>query len=154
VVKSDYFGPVPKDRLVVGNDAVRFRGDGNYRSKIGISRERAKPVAGSIDRAAGVLTLVHFTMPEDPTKYPYVNNAWNLPQKQPFVGDVFNSYNDGPPEPGKPALGGFYELESLSPAAELATGKSLTHVQSIFHVEGSVADLESVAKAALGIEKF
>jgi len=154
IVKSDYFGAVPPDRLKVGTDVIQFLGDGNFRSKIGISQQRVRNVAGAIDRSHTVLTLVQFSLPEDPAHHPYVNNAWDLPQREPYVGDVFNSYNDGPPAPGKPALGGFFELESLSPAAELATGQSLSHVKSTFHVQGNPAAIESLAKAALGVKGF
>ena len=100
IVNSDYFGTVPAERLRVNSQAIWFAGDGKFRSKIGVSQPRAKPMAGSIDLENGVLTLVHFTMPDDPTKYGYVNNNWGQ-QKEPYRGDVFNSYNDGPPEPGK-----------------------------------------------------
>ncbi len=151
IVNADYFGAVPPDRLRVNSQAIWFVGDGEFRSKIGVSQARVKPVAGSIDLENGVLTLVHFSMPDDPAKYGYVNNNWGK-QKEPYQGDVFNSYNDGPPEPGKPALGGFYELESLSPAAQLPTGKSIMHTQSTFHIEGDKSTLARVAKAALGVD--
>ena len=150
VVNGDYFGRIPADRLRISSEAIWFLGDGKFRSKIGVPQQRAKPMAGSIDLSKGVLTLVHFTMPPAPTIFSYVNNTWG-PQKEPYRGDVFNSYNDGPPEPGKPAMGGFYELESLSPAAQLPTGKSLTHTHTTFHVEGDPAALAIVAKAALGV---
>ena len=68
VVKSDYFGEVPADRLKVLPQAVLLRADGNCRSKIGVPQRRAKTVSGSINFAAGVLTLVHFNMPEDPVR--------------------------------------------------------------------------------------
>jgi len=152
IVKADYFGPIPPERLHVAPGAVIFRGDGNYRSKIGISQKRARPVAGALDRQAGVLTLVHFTMPSEPAQHAYCNNAWDLPQQQPYVGDVLNSYNDGPTEPGKPALGGFFELETLSPAIELAPGQSLKHVHSTFHIVGDVKSLIAIANAALGVD--
>ncbi len=151
IVNSDYFGPVPADRLRVGPQAVFFLGDGNYRSKIGVSRSRAKQVAGAINLEQGVLTLVHFSMPSDPTGFSYVNNTWGR-QAEPYRGDVFNSYNDGPPEPGKPALGGFFELESLSPALLLPTGKSLSHTHTTFHIEGDPTALARLAKAALGVD--
>jgi len=151
VVNSDYFGRIPPDRLRFSSDAVWFLGDGKYRSKIGIPQQRAKQVAGSIDLQQGILTLVHFSMPSDPTAFSYVNNNWGK-QDEPYRGDVFNSYNDGPPEPGKPAMGGFYELETLSPAAQLPTGKSITHVHSTFHIEGDTTALARVAKAALGVD--
>ncbi|MEX0679398.1 MAG: DUF6786 family protein [Pirellulales bacterium] len=151
IVNSDYFGEVPADRLRVNSQAIWFRGDGKYRSKIGVPQSRAKPVAGSIDLDNGVLTLVHFSMPTDPTTVGYVNNIWGK-QEEPYRGDVFNSYNDGPPEPGQQALGGFYELESLSPAAQLPTGRSMTHTQTTFHIVGDTAALARVAKAVLGVD--
>jgi hypothetical protein len=151
IVNSDYFGEVPTERLRVNSQAIWFRGDGKYRSKIGVPQPRAKPIAGSIDLENGVLTLVHFSMPDDPAKYGYMNNNWGK-QQEPYRGDVFNSYNDGPPEPGAEALGGFYELESLSPAAQLPTGRSITHTQTTFHIVGDNTALARVAKAALGVD--
>lgn len=151
VVNSDYFGRVPSERLRFSSQAVWFVADGKFRSKIGLPQSRVKPIAGSIDMQRGVLTLVHFTMPPEPTGYSYVNNLWGA-QEQPYQGDVFNSYNDGPSEPGRAALGGFYELESLSPAAQLPTGKTLSHTQTTFHIEGDQASLAKVVKAALGVD--
>ena len=42
VVQNDYFGRVPDDRLKVLPEAVLFRADGQYRSKIGTSQQRAE----------------------------------------------------------------------------------------------------------------
>jgi hypothetical protein len=151
IVNSDYFGDVPPQRLRVNAQAIWFSGDGKFRSKIGVPQARVKPIAGSIDLENGVLTLVHFSMPDDPASFGYVDNRWGK-QAEPYRGDVFNSYNDGPPEPGKTALGGFYELESLSPAAQLPTGRSITHTQTTFHIEGDTTQLARVAKAALGVD--
>lgn len=152
VVNAEYFGKIPPERLRVLPKAILFRGDGAFRAKLGISQRRAVPYMGAIDFAAGTLTLVHFTMPADPVAAKYVNNQWQLPQAEPLVGDVVNTYNDGPAEPGKPSLGGFYELESLSPAQELATGQSLTHHHRTFHLRGDQKVLEAVMKAVLGVD--
>ncbi|HEY0466124.1 MAG TPA: DUF6786 family protein, partial [Polyangiaceae bacterium] len=65
----------------------------------------------------------------------YVNSMWER-QAAPYAGDVINSYNDGPPAPGKPPLGGFYEIESSSPAAALAPGGSLRHEHQTYHFSG------------------
>jgi hypothetical protein len=151
IVTSDYFGEIPEDRLRVNSQAIWFLVDGRYRSKIGVSQARAKNVAGAIDLAQGVLTLVHFSMPGEPTEFSYVNNLWGK-QDEPYQGDVANSYNDGPAAPGRPALGSFFEIESLSPAAQLPTGKSISHTQSTFHIEGDAVSLARVAKAALGVD--
>ena len=152
VVNSDYFGSIPDDRLVVSPEAVLFLADGNYRSKIGLTPARAKPVVGSIDFKRGVLTLVHYTLPEDAESQAYVNNTWVLPQPDPFSGDALNSYNDGPPEPGAKSLGGFYELETLSPALELNSGQSVKHVHQTFHIRGPIEQLAKLAELTLGVE--
>ncbi|HEX3870613.1 MAG TPA: DUF6786 family protein [Pirellulales bacterium] len=152
VVFDDYFARPPEDRLRVTPQAILFRGDGKFRSKIGTSQRRARPWAGSMDFGSGVLTLVNFTMPSDPTKARYVNNNWKLPQDEPYTGDVFNSYNDGPAEPGAKSLGGFYELETMSPTKELAHGKSIKHTHRTFHLTGSQESLDRVATAILGVD--
>lgn len=152
VVKADYFGSVPPERLKVTPEAILFRGDSQYRSKIGTSQRRVKPMAGSIDYQAGVLTLVSFDVPSNPAEHLYLNNSWVLPQEKPFTGDVFNSYNDGPPGAGRPPLGAFYEIESLSPAAELAKGQSLSHHHRTFHIQGDMNSLAKLAKLTLGVD--
>jgi hypothetical protein len=151
VVKSDYFGSVPADRLKVTPEAVLFRADNHFRSKIGISQRRVKNVLGSIDFDSKVLTLVNFTMPDDPTAVDYMNNMWQLPQAKPYVGDVANAYNDGPNDLGK-QMGAFYEIESVSPAKELKTGESLSHTHRTIHVQADMDTLKALAKEVLGVD--
>jgi hypothetical protein len=147
VVKSDYFPPAPgPDRLKVAPEAVLFRADAKFRSKIGIPQTRAKNVLGSIDYLNNVLTLVSYNMPVDPTKELYMNNAWDLPQPKPYVGDVVNSYNDGG------GFGNMYEIESLSPAKELKTGESIQHCHRTIHIQAEPAVLAQLAKEILGVE--
>lgn len=151
VVKSDYFGPILPDRLKITPEAVLFRADAGFRSKIGTSQRRARNVLGSIDFAAGVLTIVQFTMPDDPTKSNYLNNMWKLPQEEPFVGDVANAYNDGPNDLGE-QLGAFYEIESVSPAPVLKTGESITHCHRTIHVQADEKTLASLAQEIFGVD--
>jgi len=150
VVQSDYFGTVPPERLKILPEAVLFLADSRYRSKIGTSQRRARNVLGSIDFQAEVLTLVNFTMPEDPTAHRYLNNLWELPQAEPYVGDVANAYNDGPNETGG-QLGAFYEIESLSAAEELRTGESLEHRHRTVHVRAPMDVLDQLAQTVLGV---
>ena len=148
-VNDAYFGKVPADRLIVKDGILFFRGDGKYRSKIGISSRRVKPFAGSYDAAQKVLTVVHVTVPEGPADY--VNSMWEI-QENPFGGDVVNSYNDGPASPGAKPLGPFYELESSSPAAALNPGEALTHVHTTIHVQGKdAAALDEIARKIFGV---
>ena len=148
IVNDAYFGKVPADRLVVKPSAVVFRGDGRYRSKIGLSPSRALPIAGSYDAVGHVLTLVRYTRPADFAGY--VNSMWEI-QKEPYKGDVINSYNDGPPAPGKPPLGPFFELETSSPALSLVPAQQYTHVHRTFHLVGPEADLDRVARATIKV---
>lgn len=152
VVNADYFGKIPPERLHVTPGAVYFLGDGEFRSKIGISGRRVKPIVGSYDFAGNVLTLVHFTVPQNPGESLYVDNTWILPQAKPFAGDAVNSYNDGPPEPGAKSLGGFYELETLSPTRALKTGEALEHQHTTVHLVGPTTALKAIAREALGVD--
>jgi hypothetical protein len=148
VVNDTYFGKVPADRLVVLDGVLYFAADANHRSKIGIPPHRAKAVLGSYDAANQVLTLVTFTVVPGATDF--VNSMWEL-QKKPFGGDVVNSYNDGPSQPGGTQLGKFYELESSSPALALKPGQTATHRHLTIHFTGPEAKLNLLAKVVLGV---
>jgi hypothetical protein len=148
IVNDAYFGKVPADRLVVKDGILYFAADANYRSKIGIPPRRSKSTLGSYDAVNGVLTLVQYTLPKGTTDY--VNSMWEI-QKEPFGGDVVNSYNDGPPKPGAAQLGRFYELETSSPALPLKPGQSGTHVSRTIHLQGPAAELDIIARATLGV---
>jgi len=148
IVNDAYFGKVPANRLVVKDGVMFFSGDGQYRSKIGLSPQRARPIAGSYDAVNKVLTIVQYNKPQ--TAADYVNSMWEL-QAEPYKGDVVNSYNDGPPEPGAKPMGPFYELETSSPAAALKPGEAVSHIHRTYHLQGPEADLDSIAKATLGV---
>jgi hypothetical protein len=148
IVNDAYFGKVPADRLVVKDGVLFFSGDGQYRSKIGLSPRRAKAVLGSYDAANSVLTIVQYNKPKDTLDY--VNSMWEL-QDEPYRGDAVNSYNDGPPAPGEKPMGPFYELETSSPAAALDPGESLLHTHRTFHLQGPTKQLDRLATALLSV---
>ena len=148
IVNDAYFGKVPPERLLIKPGVLYFKGDGQYRSKIGLSPLRAKSILGSYDAANNLLTLVQYTKPEGVTDY--VNSMWEI-QKQPYAGDAVNSYNDGPPAPGAKPLGPFYELETSSPAAALQPGESLSHVHKTFHFQAPEQKLDEIARLTLGV---
>ena len=148
IVNDAYFGKVPSDRLVVKEGVIYFKGDGEYRSKIGLSPKRAKDIAGSYDSEKGILTIVKYNKPKNTTDY--VNSMWEI-QDKPFEGDVINAYNDGAPEPGVKPLGPFYELETSSPALDLKSGESGTHIQLTFHIEGDETSLNPIINELFGV---
>jgi hypothetical protein len=155
VVNDRYFGKVPAERLSVHprEGYLAFTCDGHLRSKIGLRPGRARSPLASYSAAARLLTLVQYDKPPGATDY--VNSMWE-DQKEPYGGDVVNSYNDGPTEPGKPSLGGFYEIESSSPALALAPGASVVHTHRTFHLVGDRTGLEPISRAvlAIGLDDF
>jgi hypothetical protein len=155
IVNDAYFGKVPAERLAVHTQEgwLELVADGRYRSKIGVSPKRARDALGSWSARERLLTLVKYDKPPVGAGAPangYVNSMWQT-QADPYGGDVVNAYNDGPTEPGKPSLGGFYELETSSPAAALSPGQSITHVHTTLHVVGDPASLDPLAKRVLGV---
>ena len=148
IVKDDYFGRVPRNRLQVKRSAIFFVADGEYRSKIGINPYRALGVAGSFDASRNLLTIVQYDQPEG--RQDYVNSMWEI-QEEPYSGDVINSYNDGPPEPGAKPMGPFYELETSSPAAGLKPRESITHLHRTYHFTGTFEQLNAIAQPVLGV---
>lgn len=147
-VNDTYFGKVPAERLVVKDDILYFSGDGQHRSKIGINPARARPVSGSYNADSQVLTLVQFNLPEGAVDY--VNSMWEL-QDEPFAGDAVNSYNDGPPEPGKKPLGPFFELETSSPALALKPGATGRHIHRTVHLRDREEVLDRIARQVFGV---
>jgi hypothetical protein len=149
IVNDAYFGKVPADRLAVREKEghLVFKCDGRHRSKIGLGPARAREVLGSYSASTRLLTLIHYDKPKGARDY--VNSMWET-QKEPYAGDVVNSYNDGPLGPGLPSLG-FYELETSSPAATLRPGESLVHTHRTFHFVGDCPALDPIATSVLGV---
>ncbi len=126
-----------------------FLGDGKMRSKLGLTYKRVEPYLGSWDRDRGVLSVVQFNLP-DAAPNGYNNNLWEI-QKEPYSGDVINGYNDGPNESGG-QLGGFFELETISPALALKAGESYTHLHRTIRMEGDRQTLSQVSVNVFGVD--
>jgi len=148
VVNDVYFGKIAEDRLKISDKVVYFKGDGQSRGKIGLSAMRSTNLLGSYNADDQVLTVVEFNKRDDKTEY--VNSLWEI-QEDPFNGDVINSYNDGPAEPGAEPFGPFYELETSSPAADLEPGESITHLHRTIHLTGPEERLDALARQIFGV---
>jgi hypothetical protein len=147
LINSTYFGEIPADRLTIKDSVLFFRCDGKYRSKIGLPPSIAKPIAASFDFSRNILTFIIYPVSEGGM---YVNSKWEI-QKDPFSGDVVNSYNDGPLANGD-QLGPFYELESSSAAKPVKRGESISYLQTTVHFEGDFEGLRELAKKVLGVD--
>jgi hypothetical protein len=128
------------------NGTLFYKADGKSRGKLGMPPNRTKKYAGSYDAANNVLTIITYDFD---TKATYLNQEWKT-DKDPFIGDAVNAYNDGPLANGT-QMGPFYEIESVSPAAFLAPNEKLTHKHSVFHFTGSKDGLNTIAMKTLGV---
>jgi len=149
-VRSDYFGTPGEDRMKITDKAVFFKGDGEFRAKIGIPPGRSTGVVGSWDPQRGVLTVVRCDRPANAVELPWVRSQWK-DHENPYDGEQIHVYNDGSPEPGAPPLGPFYELETSSPAMPLKPGATLAHVVDTIHFDGCPKTLGPIAEAVLGV---
>jgi hypothetical protein len=146
VATTDYFGEIGKDRIKMDGKTLFFKADGRSRGKLGIVLKHVLPVSGSYDAENNILTLITFDVDSNAR---YLNQEWNT-TKPVFSGDASNAYNDGPLADGS-QMGPFYELESVSPAAELAPGASLQHKHNVYHFTGNKQELDMIAIKALGV---
>lgn len=146
IATTDYFGEIPSDRIRYENGILFFKADGNKRSKLGIGPLRARPIAGSFDSENMILTVTTFDVDSSGR---YLNQEWNT-NKPPFSGDAVNAYNDGPLDDGS-IMGPFYEIESVSPAAFLKPGGSLSHNHSVFHFTGNESSLNGIVNKLFGV---
>ena len=154
IVTANYFGDLDESRLKVDreNKLVYFLGDGQLRSKLGISFSRVANIIGSWDEDRQVLSVVNFNLPESAPSNGYNNNLWEM-QDEPYAGDVINCYNDGVNDSGSNmAEGGFYEMETVSPALALSPGEGFTHIQRTLRMEGDRAELSAIAKSLFGVD--
>jgi hypothetical protein len=149
-VNADYFGELDSSRLTSNDKAVFFKGDGAFRSKIGVPPGRSTGIAGSYDPIQGNLTIVACGLPENAADLPYVRSQW-MDHKEPYAGDLINAYNDGSPTPDEAPLGPFYELETSSPALPLQPKESIRHIQTTAHYLGTPQQLEPMARKLLGV---
>jgi hypothetical protein len=145
-VNTSYFGDIPANRLKYANNTIYFKGDGKLRSKLSVSPAAAKNLAGSYDADRKILTITVFDIDRNAK---YLNQVWD-DQGPPFSGDAVNAYNDGPLDDGR-QLGPFYEIESVSPAAFLQPGQTLTHRHSVFHFSGDEKSLDALCFKVLGV---
>ena len=148
-ITTNYFGEIPAERLVRKNGILFFKADGSRRGKLGINPRAASKIAGSYDALSNVLTIAIFQSNQNEQ---YLNQEWTT-TKPPFSGDAVNAYNDGPLEDGT-QMGPFYEIESVSPAAFLQPGASLTHSHIVLHFVGSKPGLDLLARKTFGVSLY
>ena len=154
IVTANYFGDLDETRLKIDreNKLLFFLGDGHLRSKLGLNFARVTSTMGSWDEDRKVLSIVNFNLPDSAPANGYNNNLWEM-QDEPYAGDVINCYNDGVNDSGSGMVeGGFYEMETVSPALSLAPGEGYTHIQRTLRMEGDRAELSAITKSLFGVD--
>ena len=146
-ITDDYFGKIDSSGLIIKDSVLYFRCDGKLRSKIGLAPEIAKPFVCSYDFKRNVLTIV---IPEVHKNGDYVNSKWEL-HKEPYKGDVINSYNDGPLQDGS-QMGPFYEIESSSPVQELKPGERQEYHQTTMHLQSDYNSLKKLVQQLINVD--
>ena len=146
-ITDDYFGKIDSSRLIIKDSVLYFRCDGKSRGKIGLAPQVAKPFVCSYDFKKNLLTIL---IPEVHKNGSYVNSKWEL-QKEPYKGDVINSYNDGPLQDGS-QMGPFFEIESSSPAQELKPGEVQEYHQTTIHLQGDYTALKNLVQQLIHVD--
>ena len=146
-ITDDYFGKIDSGRLIIKDSVLYFRCDGKSRGKLGLKPAIAKPFVCSYDFKKNILTIL---IPEVHNDSNYVNSKWEL-QKQPYKGDVINSYNDGPLADGT-QMGPFYEIESSSPAQQLKPGEIQEYHQTTMHLQGDYKALKNLVQQLIHVD--
>ncbi len=142
-----YMGPLGSDRLKFVGSTVLFKGDGRYRSKIGIPPSRAASIYGCYAKDKKRLTIVQFNISESRT---YGNSEVSI-QEEPYDGEAIPIYNNGPMDYLPTSEVSFFELESTSSYEALRPGEKLYHAHSVYHFSGEEIALDEIVKTLLGI---
>ncbi len=153
IVTANYLGDLDQSRLIIDRDKrlLFFRGDGQFQGKFGVSPKRALPILGSWDRARKTLTVIQFNLPAT-APHGYNNNQWEI-QDEPYFGDAITCGNNGVNDAGsKISPGGFFEMETLSPALSLSPDEGFTHIHRTFRVEGEREKLSAVTRSLFGVD--
>ncbi|MBW2621569.1 MAG: hypothetical protein JRD68_01565 [Deltaproteobacteria bacterium] len=145
---TDQLGMLDESQIKIENGTIFYKGSGNYNGKIGVGAKRARSFLGSYDEKNNILTIIHFSLPNESVDY--VNSQWEQ-QEEPYAGDVVNAYNDGPLDREATATPTFYELESSSPAYELKPGGKMVHFHRTYHFQGSRKQLNNISQTLLGV---
>ena len=133
-VTSDYFGEIPPERLVVKDNVIYFAADGAVpqqdrhqspaqQGRAGQLRCRQQGADDCAVQPTGWRDRLRELAVEDAGQ-PVRRRRGQQLQRRPAVS------------PARSRSGPFYELESSSPAAALAPGKSLSHVHRTIHLVG------------------
>ncbi|TYA84059.1 DUF6786 family protein [Seonamhaeicola marinus] len=133
-----YLAALDSTRFVVKNNAVLFKGDGQYRSKIGVPPQYAPSIYGCYSKTNHRLTIIQYKKEQD-TLY---SNSYVSIQDKPYKGEAIPIYNNG---------SDFYELESNAPLKELRPNATTSHWHRVYHFSSTPSELNAISTKLLGL---
>ena len=144
-----YLSELDQSRLVETSNAVWFRTDGKYRSKIGLSPQCTKGLLSSYEPEEHTLRIIEFRQSPDDSLY---SNSHVYAQEKPYMGESIPIYNHGPMDLSLGEDNAFYELESSAAMQELMPYESIYHYHKVHQFTGAFDDLNLIAFSLLGVD--
>lgn len=134
-----YMGALDSTRLQLKNNILVYKGDGKYRSKIGIPPQLAPSIYGCYSKSKNRLTIVQYKKEKD-TLY---SNSFVSVQDEPYKGEAIPIYNNS---------ADFFELESNAPLKALQPNETTSHWHRVYHFSDDDVALNKISVKLLGIE--
>ncbi len=135
-----YLAPIDNTRLTVKKNVVLFKGDGQYRSKMGVPPEFSPDIYGCYSKANHKLTIVHYKKEMKDSLY---SNSYVSIQTEPYKGEAIPIYNNS---------SDFFELESQASLKELQPNETTSHWHRVYHFSDEEQQLNLLSKSILGID--
>lgn len=138
---GNYLSDINEDRISINGNILEYKADGKYRNKLGFKPEVLKGnTFASFTPENKTLTIVQYQRTNDSL---YFNSEVSI-QENPYLGEPIQVYNHGPMDFSEPKENAFYELESTSAMKELMPNDSITHYQTIYHLNGDLEELKRI----------
>jgi hypothetical protein len=123
----------------LGSGTVYLQAEGSRRQETGLPQRFTRGLAGAYDPRHGVLTIIQFSVHEDgdlssQTVAPLADEAVTVLAPARGASEV-----------------SFFEIRTATPPLDLRPLRSVLHVRSTFHFQGSRGDLDKISRGALNV---
>lgn len=145
---NTYMGHLNSSKIQLINNALIYKTDGKYRSKIGIPSDISPAIFGNYKPETNTLTIIQYQHNGDSL---YFNSEVSI-QDNPYNGEAIQVYNNGSMDYSPAEDASFFELESSAPFKELDSHEKLNHYHSVYHFTGNINKLNVISRKLLGIK--
>ncbi len=134
-----YMGTLDSTKLQLKNNILLYKGDGKYRSKIGVPPQLAPDIYGCYSKSKNRLTIVQYKKEKDSL----YSNSFVSVQDEPYKGEAIPIYNNS---------ADFFELESNAPLKVLQPNETTSHWHRVYHFSHDNVALNKISLKLLGVE--